>query len=84
MPFVLVYINDLLIITKGSYKQHLEAVAEVLKRLMEVVMQLHVDKSHFAKQSVEYLGYIVSRDGIRPQPSKVQIVVDMPRPKTVT
>ena len=62
MPFVLVYIDDLLIIKKGSYKQHLEAVAQVLRKLMEVGMQLNVDKSHFENQSVDYLGYIMSRE----------------------
>ena len=38
MPFALLYIDDLLIITKGSYEQHLKAVVQVLKKLMEVGM----------------------------------------------
>ena len=33
---------------------------------------------------MDYIGYIISREGIKPQLIKVQIIVDMPRPKTVT
>ena len=29
-----------------------------------------MDKSHFATSSVDYLGYIISREGIKPQPNK--------------
>ena len=47
-------------------------------------MQLNVDKFYLAKESVEYIGYIISREGIKPQPSNVQIIVDMPKPNMVT
>ena len=71
MPYVLVYIDDILVITKGSYEQHLIAVKNVLKILQEAGMQLNIDKSYFAKTEVEYLGYIINREGVKPQPSKV-------------
>ena len=47
-------------------------------------MQINVDKSFFATIEVYYLGYIINRKGITPQPSKVQIIIDMPQPKTST
>ena len=56
----------------------------MLEKLKEAGMQLNIDKSYFAKSSVDYLGYIINREGIKPQTSKVQIIVNMPRPKTVT
>ena len=46
-------------------------------------MQLKIDKSYFAKSEVDYLGYIINREGIKPQPSKVQLIVHVPRPKMV-
>ena len=46
-------------------------------------MQLNIDKSYFTNTEVEYLGYIINSEGTKPQPRKVQIIVDMPRPKTV-
>ena len=83
IPFVLVYINDILIITKGKFEQHIETVKEVLVKLLKVNMQLNVDKLHFAT-IVDYLCCIINRKGITPQPSKIQIIVDIPRPKTST
>ena len=84
MPYVLVYIDDILVITKGTFEQHLKAVQQVLEKLIEVGMQINVDKSFFATTEVDYLGYIINRKGITPQPSKVQIIIDMPKPKTST
>ena len=84
IPHILVYIDDILVITKGSYEQHLQTVEKVLEKLQEAEMQLNIDKSHFATVVVDYLGYIISREGVKPQPNKVQLIVDMPRPKTST
>ena len=66
MPYVLVYIDDILAITKGSYEQHLQVVHNVLQKLSEAGMQLIIDKSCFAKDQVDYLSYVISRSGITP------------------
>ena len=84
IPYILVYIDDILVITKGSYEQHLQALHKVLVKLREAGMQLNINKSFFAKDQVDYLGYVISRSGITPQASKVQLIVVMPRSKTVT
>ena len=62
----------------------MEAIEGALVKLLKVGMQLNVDKSHFATTEVDYLGYIINRRGINPQPSKVKIIMDIPRPKTST
>ena len=79
ISYVLVYIDDILIITKGTFEQHSEVVKTVLVKLLKVSIQLNVDKSYFATIEVDYLGYIINIQGITPQPSKVQIIVNMPR-----
>ena len=83
MPYCLVYIDDILVITKGSFEQHLQAVEKVLEKLKEAGMQLNIDKSHFATVAMDYLGYAISREGIKPQPNKIQLIVDMSRPKKI-
>ena len=55
MPYFLVYIDNILVITKGSYEQHLQAVKNVLEKLKEAGMQLNINKSHFATVAVDYL-----------------------------
>jgi len=83
LSYVLVYIDDLLIVTKGSYEDHLEKLKETFRRLKSKGVQLNAKKSFFATQEVEYLGYIINRNGIKPQPKKVQAILRMQIPKTV-
>ena len=79
---VLVYIDDLLIITKGTFEEHVEGIKLVLQRMKEKDLQINIDKSKFAVQEIDYLGYILTREGIRPQPKKVQGILEMKQPKT--
>ena len=51
---------------------------------MNVCMQLNIDKLLFTKEKVDYLSYIMSQKGIKPHPSNVQLIIDMPELKTVT
>ena len=67
LPFVLVYIDDIAIITKGDLKDHFEKVEMVLKILLESGMQVNPRKCIWASNQIEYLGYVLSKDGIKPQ-----------------
>ena len=51
--------------------------------MLEKGMQLEAKKSYFAAHQVEYLGYIITREGLKPQPAKVQAILNMGRPKMV-
>jgi transposase InsO family protein len=77
--FVVCYLDDILIFsrTREEHLQHLRAVFEVLRR-----EQLYAKKSkcHWAQPQVEYLGHIVSANGIRMDPRKSAAVRDWPAP----
>ena len=45
---------------------------------------MDIDKSRFGISEVEYLGYLITEEGIKPDPKKVQGIVDMVRPTTST
>jgi hypothetical protein len=47
------YLDDILIKTKGSYKNHFQKVAEVLKRLQAAGLQVNLPKSNIAVQELE-------------------------------
>lgn len=47
-------------------------------------MKLRPEKFHFAKDSVKYLGHIISREGLKPDLSNVEAVKDFPVPRDVT
>ena len=55
-----------------------------LRRLFEALrkanLELHPGKCAFGTQGVNYLGHLVTRDGIRACPSKTKAIVEMPRP----
>ncbi len=69
------YLDDLLIIKKGSLEDHLEKLSMVLTRLQDSGMKINADKSNFCTLEMEYLGYILTRNGIKPQPNKVQAML---------
>ena len=82
LPYVNAYIDDILITSNGSFQDHLDKLNEVLKRLSQAGFRMNVRKSNFAVDKIEYLGYWLTRDGIMPQPKKVEAVKRLAVPKT--
>ena len=78
------YIDDILCVQKGNYDQHLEQLEEVFKRCRRVNLKLNVNKCRFGRNEIDYLGYIVTPQGIRPNPKKVKAIQALERPTTVT
>ena len=58
-------------------------VKEVLKRLDKAGLSINAKKSQWHSSKVEFLGYIISKDGITMSTEKMQAVKDWPTPKTV-
>ena len=61
---VVVYIDDIMIFTKGSLVEHQAKVKEVLQCLRDNDLFACSEKCSFDKTEVEYLGMFVNRDGI--------------------
>ena len=83
LEYVRTYIDDLLLLTKTTFNDHLNHLAEVLKRLRNAGLKVNAAKSKFCAVEVEYLGYILSRDGITSQPKKVQAILAIDPPTSV-
>ena len=66
----------------STFDAHLEQVTEVLKRLLAAGMQVNAEKCKWFHHAVTYLGFIITRDGIKPQPEKIQGILNMKQPKT--
>lgn len=77
-----VYIDDI-IIFGATEDEHLENIALVFDTLEKANMKVQMDKCEFIQKSVEFLGFIVSQDGIRTNPKKVQAIVDFQTPKNL-
>jgi hypothetical protein len=81
--FIRAYLDDILVISKGSYKDHLQKVAEVLKCLQAAGLQVNISKSKIAVQELEYLGCWLTPQGIHPMSNKVESIKNLLAPKTV-
>jgi hypothetical protein len=82
LPFCVVYLDDILIFSKND-QEHVEHVRQVLNILEQHHYLVKLKKCDFFKTEVTYLGHVVSKDGIKPDPKKVQAVKDWPTPQTV-
>ena len=80
--FVVVYLDDILIFSKSEeeHQSHVRMVLDVLRQQKFFVTKA---KSKFAQTEIQYLGHIVSAQGLRPDPKKVQAVQSWPVPKNV-
>ena len=78
------YLDDVLILNKGSFKDHIEQLRECFRRIQNAGLKVNAKKCSFGLQEIPYLGYVISRDGIKPDPKKVQGILDIERPQTVT
>ncbi len=58
LEYVRAYIDDLLVITRGTLEDHLEKLGAVLRRLREAGLKVNAAKSFFCTHEIEYLGYI--------------------------
>ena len=83
--YCVVYCDDIAIFSQSDdplvHLQHLEAV---LSSLREHQLLAKGSKCEFMRREAEFLGFMVSGDGVRPLPSKIEAVIQIPVPETIT
>ena len=80
LEFARTYLDDLLIISKRDFNDHLKCLELVLDRIEAAGLKINADKSHFGIASLEYLGYWITREGIKPVAKKVDAIMAMKPP----
>jgi hypothetical protein len=80
--FVVCYLDDILIYSK-NIEEHEEHVKLVLQKLREKGLYAKAEKCAFHQPKVEFLGYVISSEGLLMDPKKVQAVTEWALPKTV-
>ena len=75
----IVYIDDI-IVPGATFQEHLGNLRAVLDRLRSASLKLKPKKCNLTVQQVEYLGYVVSQDGLSTDPKKVDAVQKFPTP----
>ena len=82
IPNLLIYIDDIVIAT-STMEEHKKTLEEVFDRLDKAGLGLNKEKCHIGKESVQFLGHVWSAAGVKPNPSKVRALRDMPLPDSI-
>lgn len=77
----LVYMDDVIIFST-TLDEHMLNLKEIFRKLQEYNLKVQPDKCEFLKRETEFLGHIVTTDGIKPNPRKIDAILKMPLPKT--
>ena len=79
---MLIFFVDILIYNR-SWKDHVQHVDRVLKLLEEKQLYVRTYKCFFGVQEVEYLGHIVSHEGVKVDPNKIKVIKEWKVPTTI-
>ena len=79
ITFAFGYLDDILIFSPDN-ETHLKHLKEVFQRLREADLKLKASKCNFFKKHIQYLGHLVSGEGIEPLPEKLESLKEMPPP----
>jgi hypothetical protein len=83
LKFVRAYMDDSLIVTRRTPDEHFQKMETVLTRLHDAGLKVNADKSSFCAHEIEHLGYILTREGIKPQSKKMQAILALNPPNNV-
>ncbi len=78
----LVYIDDILIYSP-TFEQHLKDISQVFERLKTHNLKLKSKKCSFGRKELAYLGHIISKDGVKPDPAKIEAVKGLQAPSSL-
>jgi len=79
MSICLIYLDDLIIFS-DSFEQHLERLDLIFQKLQDANLKLAPEKCFFFKTRVNFLGHVVSGDGVETDPDKITKVKNWPEP----
>jgi hypothetical protein len=81
--FMIVYLHEI-IFFRGTWDEHVRHVKQVLDTLQREKMYVKMSKCKFGKIALVYLGHILGGEQLKIDPSKIDVIVNWPEPKSVT
>ena len=80
--FILVFFYDILVYTK-TWSEHIHYLSTTLQLLQDNSLVLNPKKYSFGKTKIDYLGHLISVNGVQPDEDKIVAIKRWPRPTTV-
>ena len=81
---VKIYIDDTLVLIKESFYKNMEKMSTLFGRLRAAGLKINDPKCILGLKEIIYLRYVITQEGIKPYPKKVQGIMDPGRPTTMT
>ncbi|CAG4953647.1 unnamed protein product [Colias eurytheme] len=78
-----VFLDDICI-TGSNNSEHMKNLKLVLERLREMGLTVKLSKCKFLQDYVKYLGFIINKEGLRPDPEKLEAISSAPTPNNVS
>ena len=83
LPGVLCHIDDILVFGTAG-EEHDSRLFAVLERIKAAGITLNSDKCQFSQPQITFLGHVINRNGISPDPKKTTAILSMKPPSSVT
>lgn len=81
-PKVFVYLDDIIVLSE-TFEEHLALLREVAARLSRANLSINIQKSKFCVSELPYLGYILTNQGLKPNPDRVEAIINIERPNSI-
>jgi len=78
-----VYLDDVIIFGE-TLQEHYARLREVFEKLRQYNLKIEPDKCEFLKTELSYLGHVVTGEGVKPDPHKIQAINEFPIPRNKT
>lgn len=76
------YLNDINIYS-DSLEEHILLVRRILKKLLNAGLYANIAKTMFYTTEITFLGYIISTDGVKADPVKIQSILEWKQPRNI-
>jgi RNase H-like domain found in reverse transcriptase/Reverse transcriptase (RNA-dependent DNA polymerase) len=81
-PYVFYYQYDIIVAT-DTFDRHLKSLSEVANKLKKANLSINLEKSHFCRSEISYVGYTLDKLGLKPNLDKVSAILNLPTPKNL-
>ena len=83
LNWCIIYLDDIIIFSRIP-EEHLHRLKAVFNKLKAAGLKMKPSKCDLFKQQINYLGHVVSKEGVSTYPEKNRAVTEWPHPTTVT
>ena len=83
LNWCIIYLDDIIVFSRTP-EEHVHRLKSVISKLRAAGLKLKPSKCDLFKQQINYLGHVVSKEGVSTDPDKIAAVTQWPQPTTVT